>query len=96
MEESVLIIKELLKLELSSPTTTNNEGETVWKLPNGFFHRKFGPAIECPDGSKEWFLNGELHRADGPAIEYPDGSKEYWINGIEIDELEFIKLKNNT
>ena len=44
-------------------------------------HREDGPAIEYPDGYKEWRLNGELHREDGPAVEYADGSKSWLLNG---------------
>lgn len=35
----------------------------------GLLHRENGPAVEYPDGSKEWFLNHQRHRNDGPAIE---------------------------
>jgi hypothetical protein len=49
---------------------------------NDELHNEEGPAVECPDGSKYYFINGEYHR-DGnlPAIEYPNGSKYYYING---------------
>lgn len=45
-------------------------------------HREDGPAIEYPDGGKEWWVNGKLHREDGPAIEWSDGHKEWWVNGM--------------
>ena len=44
-------------------------------------HREDGPAIEYPNGSKEWFLNGKRHREDGPAVEYTSGSKHWYLNG---------------
>ena len=44
-------------------------------------HREDGPALEYPNGDKEWRLNGKYHREDGPAIEYADGSKEWRLNG---------------
>ena len=47
----------------------------------GFLHREDGPAVEYPDGHKEWYLNGKLHREDGPAVEFLDGHKEWYIKG---------------
>jgi len=44
-------------------------------------HREDGPALEYPDGRKEWWLNGLLHRTDGPAVESSDGLKQWWLNG---------------
>ena len=42
------------------------------------------PAIEYPNGDKEWWKKGKRHRKDGPAIIY--GEKQFWfVNG------EFIK-----
>ena len=60
----------------------------AWYL-NGKLHRRNGPAIEWPNGSKMWFLNGRHHREDGPAIETPvvlidkkraGGIKEWYLN----------------
>ena len=44
-------------------------------------HRTDGPAIECADGTKSWYLNGKRHRTDGPAVEWSDGSKTWYLNG---------------
>lgn len=44
-------------------------------------HRKYGPAVERPDGYKAWYLNGLRHRVNGPATIWPDGTKEWWLNG---------------
>jgi hypothetical protein len=44
-------------------------------------HRTDGPAIEWPNGDKEWFVDGKLHRIDGPAIECADGCKEWFVDG---------------
>lgn len=44
-------------------------------------HRDGGPAIECADGSKFWYINGERHRDGGPAVEVADCYKSWWING---------------
>src|SRR3972149_2994041 len=40
-------------------------------------HRLDGPAVECADGTKTWWINGKRHRADGPAVGYADGQKEW-------------------
>ena len=52
-------------------------------------HRLDGPAVQWPDGSKEWWVNDERHRLDGPAIEDADGSKEWWVNGKQMTEQQF-------
>jgi hypothetical protein len=58
-----------------------DSGERRWHNNlNGELHREDGPAIEHPDGYKEWHMDGKLHREDGPAIEDPDGGKEWFIN----------------
>lgn len=48
---------------------------------NGVLHREDGPAVEWPNGAKEWHVNGMLHRVDGPAIETPEGDKLWSLNG---------------
>jgi len=52
-------------------------------------HCEDGPAVECSDGYKEYWINGKLHREDGPAVENPDGTKEFWIDGVMLSEEEF-------
>lgn len=61
---------------------------TCWLNSNGDLHRVDGPAIQWPNGTKEWFLNGLPHRLCGPAIEYPDGQKDWFINGEEFFSQE--------
>jgi len=48
---------------------------------NGKFHREDGPAIECANGNKGWYLHGVLHREDGPAIERISETKEWFLHG---------------
>ena len=43
-------------------------GTVEYRLPNGQYHRKNGPAILYPDGSQSWYLYDKLHRENGPAI----------------------------
>jgi phage gp46-like protein len=45
------------------------------------YHRLDGPAIECADGDRAWWLDDKLHRLDGPAFEYADGSKAWFVDG---------------
>ena len=54
---------------------------------NGKKHRDDGgPAVEHPNGHKEWQVNGELHREDGPAIIYSDGTEMWYRNDIQHRE----------
>lgn len=45
------------------------------------------PAIERPNGRKEWWFNGKRHREnDKPAIEDSNRFKnEYWLYDIKIE-----------
>jgi hypothetical protein len=43
--------------------------------------RTNGPAVEQPDGVREWWLNGKRHREDGPAVESADGMRSWYLNG---------------
>ena len=53
-------------------------------------HREDGPAIECTNGYKAWYLNGWRHREDGPAVEEVDGAKFWYLNGQLLTEAEFL------
>lgn len=49
----------------------NEYGVKIWYLPSkgkDFWHRLDGPAVEHPNGSKDWYVNGKHHREDGPAV----------------------------
>ena len=85
---SVEIMKSLLKIELSKPSV-EDEGDIVWRLPNGDIHRDYGPAVEYANVYKVWYKNGKLHREDGPAIIRTDGTKSYYLNDIELSESKF-------
>ena len=45
------------------------------------FHRSGGPAIQCADGYKAWWVDGKLHRTDGHAIERANGTREWYVDG---------------
>lgn len=49
---------------------------------DGKLHRLNGPAVEHPDGAKEWWLNGVRHRSDGPAVEWANGEVAWWFQGV--------------
>ena len=44
-------------------------------------HREDGPAVECADGYKAWYLDGKRHREDGPAVERTNGDKAWYLDG---------------
>ena len=75
--------RDLIKLmtsETGIPDYSHPE-RVVWKSAEGRYHRDFGPAITCSDGTQQWFKDGRLHREDGPALVWPDGTKEWFCNG---------------
>jgi len=55
-------------------------------------HRLDGPAIECADGYKSWWIDGRPHRLDGPAIEYACGYKAWYVDGKLLSEKQFNAL----
>jgi hypothetical protein len=44
-------------------------------------HREDGPAVECANGNKWWFLNGKVHRENAPAVIRANGDKEWFLHG---------------
>lgn len=87
--ESQKKLKELLKLEKSERTMSNYKDYTMetkalyeWKLPDGKYHREFGPAVEWEDGTLEWLQYDHLHREDGPAVIDKHGSEHWFRHGL--------------
>ena len=37
----------------------DEDGDELWKLPNGLIHREDGPAITFADGETYWWLDGQ-------------------------------------
>ena len=66
---------------MESKLTIDEDGNKIWKLPSGDFHKEDGPAIEYIGGDKHLFLNDKIHRENGPAVEYINGYKAWYING---------------
>ena len=69
---------------LSGDAPTRHEktdGSIVWLDANRKLHREDGPAVEKPNGDKEWWLHGNRHRMDGPAIENNDGYRAWYQMG---------------
>ena len=61
---------------MNKPLIDKN-GIKYWFDQQDRLHREDGPAIDCANGTKEWYQDGIIHRDDGPAIERADGDK-YW------------------
>jgi hypothetical protein len=62
-------IRFLIQIEKSKPKTIlegRPSQKTIWTLPNGDYHRDFGPAIESKNW-QAWYQHGALHRENGPA-----------------------------
>ena len=55
-------------------------------------HRTDGPAIECVNRYKAWYVDGKRHRTDGPAIEYANGDKLWYVNNKRLTKEEFNAL----
>jgi hypothetical protein len=71
-------------MSLFSGTTKYNypDGGYAWvSIPSGKLHRADGPAVEWPNGTKEWWFDGKPHRTDGPAIVLPTGYKAWYLHG---------------
>jgi len=47
----------------------------------GKLHRLDGPAFECLNGSKCWYVNGNRHRNIDPANEWSDREKRWRFKG---------------
>ena len=55
------------------------DGSIHYYDEQGRLHREDGPAVEYPNGQRNWYINGKRHRDDGPAIITPSG-REYWFH----------------
>ena len=82
---------------MSSTRTVDENGLIEYKNEKGLYHRIDGPAIERPNGTKEWILNNKFHREDGPARILHNGMIYYYLNGLhymkEDWEEEVLKIK---
>ena len=59
---------------------TYANGTSVWCISQGKRHHINGPALQCANGSKSWFINGKYHSLNGPANHYTNGNEEWLIN----------------
>ena len=64
---------------MDEPTKIKDKHGNIKHYLSGKLHRTNGPAIERPDGTKEWWLNNKLHRDDGPAVEHANGDKFWYL-----------------
>ena len=76
MNESNDAVAELLTLTL----TVDQWGDRIYRNSAGLLHRIHGPALECANGAKYWYLNGQLHRTTGPAVEWANGGYDWYQN----------------
>jgi hypothetical protein len=63
---------------MKSKLTVYDNGDKVWKLPSGYFHREDGPALEYASGTKLWWING---------IQYTEQDYKYKIRSIKLKLL---------
>ena len=70
-------------------TVTYSDDSVTWRDAQGRLSRPDGPAVECADGYKVWYVDDKYHRLDGPAVVYADGGKEWWIDGVALTEEQF-------
>lgn len=56
-------------------------GVEKWVTDKDVLHRKNGPALIYPNGTKHWYFFGKLHRDNGPAIESANGVRKWYVNG---------------
>jgi len=55
----------VVREEMESFKMVSENGTVEYVNRNGKYHREDGPAVECVDGTKHWFLNGkELTEVD--------------------------------
>ena len=77
--------------------TINENGDKIWRNSAGQYHRIDGPAIECANGDKVWYVNGKRHRTDGPAVENADGGKwRYFNNKLHRTDGLAVQLADGT
>jgi hypothetical protein len=63
------------------PSVVSKRGYRAWHS-HGVQHRRWGPAVKDPDGTRLWYRYSLLHRAGGkPAVIRPNGRIEYWEHG---------------
>ncbi len=65
---------------------TKTAESTTYKI-NDKLHRTDGPAIECKNGDKYYYLDGKRHRTDGPAMEC-NNNKEYYLDGVKVEPFK--------
>jgi len=56
-------------------------GDKLYLNDEDKIHRLDGPALECLNGSKYWYINGNKHRNIDPYVEWSDGEKFWWFKG---------------
>jgi len=60
--------------------TVWSDGSSTYWLQNKMPSRRGGPAVECADGRKEYWLNGKRHNLNGPAKSTVERD-DYYVDG---------------
>ena len=60
----------------------DDAGSTIYEDAQGRWHRTDGPAIECKDSAKYWYIHGKRHRTDGPSIIRASGTQVWNYNDL--------------
>ena len=63
-------------------------GNRYWIDDRRLLHREDGPAVECVDGCKEWYVRGVRHRSGGPAVE--GGEEMFWYKHGSYSKLTIV------
>ena len=63
------------------------EGRTVWRNGQEQFHRLDGPAVECTDCTKFWYVNGKKYTEE-EFLQYTKPAKEMTMEEL-IKELGY-------
>ena len=63
---------------------------------DGLRHRECGPAVECNNGHRAWYINGLLHReGDLPAVESYSGDRYWYKRGMKHRDSGPAVIKTN-
>lgn len=83
-EEAAECARDGLFVALYADDFMADEHSRIWmRNSDGARHREGDrPAVECGNGTREWWKDGQRHRAnDLPAIEHFDGRRDWLVDG---------------
>jgi hypothetical protein len=80
---------------MKSTKVIDAAGNISWLNNSNKLHREDGPAIECTDGYKEWWVNGERYSEESFLRTISTGYSNIISSIIDIDTKE-IKIDEHT